>query len=50
MKLKTPNNKNIQSYLKPDTVYDAKPSEIDGLFEYTNHLLLNPDGTGLFSI
>lgn len=45
MKVKTPNNTNIASYLKPDTVYDVKPSEIVGLFEYTNHLLLNPDGT-----
>lgn len=45
MKVKTPNNKNIQPYLEPDTVYDAKPSKFDGLFEYTNHLLLNPCGT-----
>ncbi len=48
MKVKTPNNENIQPYLEPDTVYDAEPSEIDGLFKYTNHLFLNPDGTPSF--
>lgn len=39
MKVKTPNNKNIQPYLKPDTVYDATPCYGDCI-EFKNHLLL----------
>ena len=39
MKVKTPNNENIQPYLKPDTVYDATPCYGDYI-EFKNHLLL----------
>ena len=51
MKVKTPNNTNIQSYLLPDTVYDATPCYGDCI-EYVNHSLLQ-DGkptTGFSSI
>ena len=47
MRVKTPSNTNIANYLKPNTVYEAEITE-DGFVEYTNHLLLNPDGTPSF--
>lgn len=45
MKVKTPNNTNIASYLKPDTVYDATLCYGDCI-EFKNHLLLQ-DGKPL---
>ena len=45
MKVRTPNNTNIQSYLKPNTVYEARTEGMpEGCFEYLNHLLLDEDG------
>lgn len=43
MKVKTPNNTNIQSYLKPDTIYEAE-IVLGDCIEFKNHTLLCEDG------
>ena len=43
MRIKTPNNMNIQPYLKPNTVYEAVLVG-DCFLEFKNHLLPLPNG------
>ncbi len=43
MRVKTPNNTNIEAYLKPNTIYSAVDKK-NGFFEYTNHTLIGDDG------
>ena len=44
MRVKTPNNTKIHSYLKPNTIYEAVEKG-NGYFEYNNHTRLDENGT-----